>query len=165
MVKLTFLLPSILFAALLIMSFSCRQQQNQEAYQNEVKQKIAELDNLFFEAWGNEDLEAVMTCLDDDIIIMPNFGETYNKEQFRKGIQKLFDTYSVEDLEVDRVDLIVDLNYAFETGLLKQKWITTDKQDTVYYDSRIMTVFKKQEDGDWKWFRHMIQRQYENAEQ
>jgi len=156
---------SILMAMLLLATFACHhKEQNQEANLNEAKQKIAELDQLFFEAWENEDVESVITCLDDDIIIMPNFGETYNKEQFREGIQNLFDTYSVEDLEVDRVDLIVDRNYAFETGLLKQKWITRDKQDTVYYDSRIMTEFKKQEGGDWKWFRHMIQRRYENAE-
>ncbi len=165
MKKLTFLLPAILFAALLLISFACHHKiQNQEAYQNEVKQKIAELDKHFFEAWENEDLETVMTYLDDDFINMPNFGATYNKEQFRKEIQNLFDTYSVEDLEVNSVDLIVDRNYAFETGLLKQKWITKDKQDTVYYDSRIMTVSKKQEGDDWKWFRHMIQRRYENAE-
>lgn len=164
MKKPTYLLSTILFAAILFMSYSCRQPQNQEADQNEVKQKIVELDKFFFEAWENEDLESVMTCLDDDFINMPNFGESYNKEQCREGFHDLFDTYSVEDLEVDNIDLIVDRNYAFETGLLKQKWITKDKQDTVYYDSRIMTVFKKQEGDDWKWFRHMIQRQYDNAE-
>jgi len=156
---------SMLIAVLFLATFSCRQdQQNQEAYRSEAKQKIAEVDDLFFEAWENEDLESVMTCLDEDFINMPGFGEPWNKEQCREGFKDLFDTYSVEDLEVDIVERIVDRNYAFETGLLKQKWITGDKQDTVYYDSRIMTVFKKQEGDDWKWFRHMIQRRYENAE-
>jgi ketosteroid isomerase-like protein len=154
----------MLIAFSLTISFFCQQQENQEAYENEAKQKIAELDKLFFEAWENEDLESLMTCLDDDFINMPGFGEPYTKAQCRKGFQDLFDTYSVEDLTVENVELTVDRNYAFETGRLKQKWITKDKQDTVYYDSRILTVFKKLEDGDWKWFRHMIQQRIENAE-
>ena len=37
--------------------------------------------------------------------------------------------------------------------MFKQKWITNDKQDTIHFDMRGMTVFKKQDDGSWKIFR------------
>ncbi len=145
---------SVLMAMLLLATFSCRQeQQNQEAYQNEVKQKIAELDKHFFEAWENEDLETVMTYLDDDFINMFSFGKPNNKEQCREAFQNVIDTYLVEDVEFESVELIVDRNYAIETSLFNQKWITNDNTDTIFFDMRAMTVFKKQENGDWKMFR------------
>ena len=154
MKKLTFLLSVILFAALLLMSFSCQQkQQSQEDYQNEVKQKIAKLDKLYFESWEKEDLESHMTYLDEDFINMFYLGMAYDKKHCREAFQDVFNTYSIEDVEFDSDELIVDWNYAIETGLLKQKWISNDIQDTTYFDMRLLTIFKKQEDGNWKMFR------------
>jgi len=145
---------SILVALLLLATFSCRQEpQNQEAYENEVKQKITELDNIYFETWENEDLESHMATLDEDFINMFYLGLYYNIDQCREGFQDVFDTYSVEDVAYKSTELIVDQNYAIETGLLKQKWITNDQQDTTYFDVRLMSIFKKQEDGNWKLYR------------
>jgi len=79
------------------------------------------------------------------------------KEQCRDGFADVFDTYSIEDVEYESVEVIADQNYTVETGLLQQKWITNDKQDTILFDVRLITVFKKQEDSSWKWFRHYAQ--------
>ena len=87
------------------------------------------------------------------------FGMSMTKEQCRDGFADLFDTYSIEDVEYENVEVIADQNYAVETFLFKQKWITNDKQDTVLFDIRSITVFKKQEDSSWKWFRHFAQEQ------
>lgn len=147
---------SILTATFLIVLVSCQPQpqQSTEDYQNEVKQKITELDKLWMETWENEDLDSTLTFLDEDFLNMFSFGPTaWNKEQCREGFKDVFDTYLVEDLEYKTIEIIVDQNYAFQTQLFKQKWITNDKQDTIYFDMRSMSVFKKQDDGSWKLFR------------
>lgn len=128
-----------------------------EEYQANVKEKIAQLDKLFMKAWENEDLDSCLSVLDEGFINMFSFGKSMTKEQCRDGFADLFDTYTIEDVEFKSVEVIADLNYAFETLLLKQKWITNDKLDTTFFDMRQMTVFKKQEDGSWKWFRHIAQ--------
>ena len=65
----------------------------------------------------------------------------------------VFDTYSIEGIEFKSIDLVVDNDYTIETGMFKQIWITNDKQDTIHFDMRGVTVFKKQDDGSWKIFR------------
>ncbi len=128
-----------------------------EEYQAEVKEKIAQLDKLYFEAWENEELETCLSALDEGFINMFYFDMSMSKEQCRDGFADVFDTYSIEDVEYESVEVIADQNYTVETGLLQQKWITNDKQDTILFDVRLITVFKKQEDSSWKWFRHYAQ--------
>jgi ketosteroid isomerase-like protein len=126
-------------------------------YDLEVKAKIAEQSKLYFEAWQNKDLESTLSFLDDDFINMFSLGMNQTKEECREDWKRVFDTYSIEGVEFIRTELIVDNNYAFETGLFKQKWITNDKQDTISFDMRGMTVYKKQSDESWKMFRLMGQ--------
>jgi ketosteroid isomerase-like protein len=147
-----------LIATFLLAGYSCQQKQEvTEEYKNEVKQKIAELDELYFEAWEKEDLDSTITFLDEDFINMFGFGMNQTKEECRQDWKNVFDTYIIEGVEFKPVELLVDQNYAIETGLFKQKWITNDKKDTTYFDMRGMTVFKKQKDGSWKMFRLMGQ--------
>lgn len=152
---------SICLLLMLIAVISCQQTtqpgQTEEEYQAEAKEEITQLSNLYFEAWENEDLDSTMFFLDEGLINMFSFNMSQTKDEGREDWKSVFDTYSVEDVEFKRVELIVDRNYAFETGLFKQKWITNDKQDTLSFDMRGMTVYKKQEDGSWKMFRLMGQ--------
>jgi ketosteroid isomerase-like protein len=150
-----------LFLTFLVFFISCQQTkqnvQTPEEYQGEVKEEIAQLDRLFFEAWENEDLETCLSMVDEGFINMFSFGMSTTKEQCRDGFADVFDTYSIEDVEFESVEVIADQNYAVETLLFQQKWITNDKQDTIFFNMRQMTVFKKQEDSSWKWFRHIAQ--------
>jgi len=98
-----------------------------------------------------------MKILDEGFLNMFSFGPANNKEQCREGFQNVFDSYSIEDVEFNSVEVIADQNYAFETGLFKQKWITNDKQDTIPFDMRSLSVYKKQSDGSWKLFRLIAQ--------
>ena len=149
---------SILTTVALLAMFSCESsKQLPENYQDEVKQKIAESNKLYFEAWENEDLDSTMTFIDEGFINMFSFGPSQTKEEGRESFKNVFDTYSVEDVEYKRVECIVDKNYAFETGFFKQKWVTNDKQDTISFDMRGLTVLIKQEDSSWKIFRMMGQ--------
>ena len=150
------IIPIILLAAT-----SCQQTKQidstSEEYQAKVKEEIAQVDKLFYEAWENEDLDYILSMLDEGFINMFYFDMSMSKEQCRDGFADVFDTYSIEDVEYERVEVIADQNYAFETLLFQQKWITNDKQDTTLFDVRIITVFKKQEDSSWKLFRHYAQ--------
>ncbi|MCK4814538.1 nuclear transport factor 2 family protein [bacterium] len=148
---------AIFLLIVLIPAISCQQTkqtgQTAEEYQAEVKEKIAQFNKLYFEAWENEDLDSTLFFLDEGFINMFSFGPSQTKEECREGFKNVFDMYSIVEVEYESVELIADQNYAFETGFFKQKWISNDKQDTVLFDMRGISVFKKQEDGGWKMFR------------
>lgn len=151
----------ILLLIVLIPVISCKQVkqtgQTAEEYHAEVKEKIAQINNLYFEAWENKDLDSTLNFLDDGFINMYSFGSTQTKEECREGFKSIFDAYSIEDVEYRSEECIVDENYAFVTGVLKQKWIANDEQDTVLQVARGISVFRKQEDGGWKMFRLVAQ--------
>lgn len=154
---------AVFLGIVLVFIVSC-QQTNQidttsDEYQSDVKQQIAQLDKLYYEAWENEDLETCLSMVDEGFINMFYFDMSMTKEQCRDGFANVFDTYSIEDVEFEIVEVIADQNYAVETLLFQQKWITNDKQDTTLFDIRVVTVFKKQEDSSWKWFRLFAQEQ------
>lgn len=154
-------MKKVIFLVVVLAVISCQQSiqidQTSEEYQAKVKEEIAQLDRLYFEAWENEDLETCLSMLDEGLINMFYFDMSMSKEQCRDGFADVFDTYSIEDVEYERVEVIADQNYAVGTLLFQQKWITNDKQDTTLFDLRSITVFKKQEDSSWKWFRHYAQ--------
>jgi ketosteroid isomerase-like protein len=146
-----------LFLTFLVFFISCQQTvqtgQATEEYKMEVKEAIAKSNKLSYEAWENKDLDSTLFFYDEGFINMFNFELSYTKQECREGFQEIFDTYSTEGIEFKSIDLVVDNDYAIETGMFKQKWITIDKQDTIHFDMRTMTVFKKQDDGSWKIFR------------
>ncbi len=150
-----------LLLILLILLVSCNKtekiSQTAEEYQGEIKEKIDQFDKVFYEAWENEDLETCLSSIDEGLINMFSFGMSMTKEECREGFADVFDTYSIEDVEYEIVELIADQNYAVQTLLFKQKWITNDKQDTILFDMRGIVVFKKQIDGSWKMFRNFGQ--------
>jgi len=154
-------MKKVIFLVFVLAVISCQQTKQidptSEEYQAEVKQQIAQVDKLFYEAWENKDLDSVLSFVDEEFLNMFSFGMTMTKEQCREGFPDVFDTYSIEDIEFKSVELIADQDYAFETQLFKQKWITNDKQDTILYDMRIFMIFKRQEDGNWKVFRNIGQ--------
>ena len=126
-------------------------------YESKIKILIAEQSKKYFKAWQNKDLESTLSFLDDDFINMFSLGMNQTKEECREDWKRVFDTYAIEGVEFNQTELIVDKDYAFEIGLFKQKWITNDKQDTISFDMRGLTVYKKQEDGNWKMFRLIAQ--------
>ena len=146
---------------LLVLVISCQTtNQNKPSEEEDLAEanaEISRLDKLWIEAWANEDLDSTLFFLDDGFLNMFGPGVPRTKEESLGDFKNVFDTYSVEDLEYTPVELIIDQNYAIETGLLKQKWITNDKQDTVFFDMRGMVIWKKQADGSWKIFRNMGQ--------
>ena len=148
-------------AVIIIVMAACQQTEHTDItsaeYQSEVKEEIAKFNKLYYEAWGNEDIDSVMYFLDEGFVNMFGFGMSLSKEESRDGFADVFDSYSIEDVEFKTIEVIADHNYAFETLFFKQKWITNDNQDTIVFDIRVMTVFKNQDDGSWKMFRHFAQ--------
>jgi len=146
-----------LLLTLLVFFISCQQTVQtdlaEEEYKAEVEKTIAKSMKLFYEAWENEDVDSTLFFLDEGFINMFDFGMSLTKEESREIFQEVFDTYSIEGVEFKIIEIIVGHDYAFETEMFKQKWITNDLQDTILTDMRPMHVFKKQDDGSWKLFR------------
>ena len=155
--KLTIMKKTTLFLILLVFTLGCQQtmqtSQSAEEYQAEVKEAIAESLELYNEAWENEDLDSSLFFYDEDAIYMFCSELSANKEKCREIFQNVFDTYSIEGVEWKSIDFVVDNDYAFDIAMFKQEWITNDKQDTLHFQVRMLTVFKKQDDGSWKIFR------------
>jgi ketosteroid isomerase-like protein len=146
--------PLIALLFLLIL-FGCQQgSEISESYQDEVCAELIEFTHKAHETWENEDLETYMSYLDKDIVNMYFYNLSMNLEENRQGFKELFDTYSIEDVKFEVLECFADHNYAFVVGYLDQKWISNDKQDTIITDKlRGITVYKKQEEGNWKIFR------------
>lgn len=146
------LLIALLYLLILV---NCKQGSKlPENYQDEVCAELTEFTQKSLETWENEDLETYMSYLDKNILNMYSYDMRMNYEECREGFKNLFDDYSIEDVKFESIECFVDHNYAFEIGLLDQKWISNDKQDTIVTDRlRGLTIYKKQEDGNWKMFR------------
>jgi ketosteroid isomerase-like protein len=146
------LLIALLYLLILV---NCKQGSKlPENYQDQVCDELIEFTHKSLETWENEDLETYMSYLDKDIVNMYSYGLSMNLEENRQLFKDLFDDYSIEDVKFEVVECFADHNYAFVVGFLDQKWISNDKQDTIVTDKlRGLTVYKKQEDGNWKMFR------------
>ena len=146
------LLIALLYLLILV---NCKQGSKlPENYQDEVCAELTEFTHKSLETWENEDLETYMSYLDKDIVNMYSYSLSANFEENRQLFKDLFDDYSIEDVKSEVVECFVDHNYAFVVGFIDQKWISNDKQDTIVTDKlRGLTVYKKQEDGNWKMFR------------
>ena len=144
---------SVAFSCLFFLT-SCQQGTKlPEDYQDQVCKELSESMTKSLEAWEKEDLETYLTFLDKDMLNMFSFGPAQNLEECRKSFIDVFDNYSIEGVKWEPVECIVDHNLAFLTSLFEQKWISNDKQDTISFKMRGMSVSRKQEDGSWKMFR------------
>ena len=146
---------SFLTALLCLLILTCCQQGTRlpQNYEAEVCEELSHLGAKYFEAWENEDLDSVMFFLDPEFLNMFSYGPATNLEENRESLRNIIDAYSVEDVKYERTECLVDHVIAFETGLFEQKWISNDKQDTISFKMRGMSVSRKQEDGSWKMFR------------
>ena len=124
-----------------------------ENYQAQVCDELSKLGVKYFEAWEKEDLETCISFYDKDFLNMFSYGPANNVEQCRESYKNIFDNYSIDGVKWERTDCFADHNFAFETGLFEQRWISNDKQDTINFKMRGMTVYKKQVDSSWKQFR------------
>ncbi len=150
---------SFLTALLCLFIFSCCQQGAKlpENYQDKVCEELSQSLTKSLEAWQKEDLETYMSFLDKDMVNMFSYGMAQNLEQCRKSFGDVFSNYSIEGVKWEPVECIVDHNLAFMVVLFEQKWISNDKQDTILFKMRGMSVSRKQEDGSWKLFRNFGQ--------
>ena len=124
-----------------------------ENYQAQVCEELSKSLTKSLETWEKEDLEGYLSFFDRDFVNMFSYGPAQNLEECRKSFSDVFANYSIEAVKWEPVECIVDHNLAFMTTLFEQKWISNDKQDTISFKMRGMSVSRKQEDGSWKMFR------------
>jgi ketosteroid isomerase-like protein len=155
--KKSLILLTALFCLIIITNCQQKKEAENPNYEAEVCELISQNSMKGFEAWQNEDLETYMSFLAPDFINMFSYGMTANLEECREQFQEVFDNYVIKDVKYERIECIVHHDMAFETGLFEQKWISNDGQDTIAFKMRGMNIYKKQEDGSWKWFRLMGQ--------
>jgi ketosteroid isomerase-like protein len=149
-------MKKMFFMAIVCLSFlPCCQQAEKlpENYQDQVCKELSESMTKSLEAWEKEDLDTYLTFLDKDMVNMFSYGPAQDFEECRKSFIDVFNNYSIEGVKWEPVECVVDHDLAFLVSLFEQKWISNDKQDTISFKMRDMSVSRKQEDGSWKMFR------------
>jgi ketosteroid isomerase-like protein len=111
----------------------------------------------YTEAGKNKDIDKVMSYHTQDYINYPSYGSTQNGfEETRAFLKDLLETNSFGETKIQQVEVLVHGDIAFEVALMEQNFTPLGKNPVKSYQ-RCLSVFKKQDDGNWKFYRWMGQ--------
>ena len=126
----------------LFLSTSCNQQKVVDNSENEaeVAEQLSQIWEEFNEAMNNKDIEKTMSYFTEDFINYPFYGSTQDGFEETKIFFKSFiENRPSQDLVYEQVEVKVLGDFAFEVALLTGQ--------------RSFSIFKKQNDGSWKFYR------------
>jgi ketosteroid isomerase-like protein len=108
------------------------------------------------EALTSNNFEAWLDLLDEDAQVMFNDGKTLSgKEEMTQELRKFWvDVESVYSINHTETKIIGDFAYGIGTAQGQKKNLKTGQVEKI--NSREMVIFKKQNNGEWKVFRLMV---------
>lgn len=139
----------------LILSTSCNQQKvvNNPENEAEVAVQLSQIWKEYGEAMVNKDIDKMMSYHLEDYINYPNFGSTQvGLEAYKDMITGYIENVPLGEVNIEQIEVVVEGNFAFEVALFKQKY-TPEDREPVESVQRSFTIFKKQDDGEWKFYR------------
>ena len=111
--------------------------------------RLHETIDRFYQAVNDGDAETVIDIFADDATVMPNGGEIIKgkaaiAEMWRRGSAAGF---RIRNIAVVRLDVSCDIAYKLST----YEWgMVQDNQETTWYPTKNIHIFKRQPDGTWK---------------
>ena len=139
---------------------NCQQgdtQTNNSVSDAEVAEEIAQLWKDYIELANKGDVESLRSFFDDEHINMPSYEFTqYGGAETYEMIADFLKNNSNEISDYQQIEVFVHGDMAYEFATIEQITIQPD-QDIIPYDQRCISVFKKQEDGSWKFYLWMAQ--------
>jgi len=152
--------PYLLVLLSVIFLMNC--QQEKKPIENtitdaEVAEKITQVWADYIELANNNDIDGCLSFMTDDYINMGAYNSTqYGVEETKEFFSSWLENNTAIIVDYEQIELFVHDDMAYEFCLLEQE-ITPDGQETVIVKSRCLAVYKKQEDGNWKFHRWMAQ--------
>ena len=121
------------------------------------EEEIVAIQNVYLEyeaACEAGDLESFMACWDENARRSePDIQTIVGKEAIREHFKTIFELSSEIKIDViDKPDVEVrdDLGYGYTTATLTV--FPADSSDMLQHDLKVLSIFKKQDDGKWKFF-------------
>lgn len=147
----------ILFTAIMVILFSsCQQNKVVDNTENEIKvaNQLSQIWKEYSEAVRNKDIEKVMSFHNtEDYINYPSYGATQKGFEETKSLLKDFiEKNTIEELNIEQIEVKVLGDFAFEVALMTQK-LTPEGGQSILVKQRSFSIFKKQSDGSWKFYR------------
>ena len=142
-------------AIILIMIASCQQKEVVDNTENETKvaNQLSQIWKEYGEAIKNRDIDKVMSYHTEDFINYPSYGSTQDGfEVYKNFIARYIENNTIEDFNVEQIEVKVLGDFAFEAAIMKQKF-PSEEGGSVETTQRSFSIFKKQSDGSWKFYR------------
>lgn len=151
----------LIISVISILIISCAHHQNSESSLNEeaIKKEIALANEGFWDAWENGDADKCMSYMTADYKNMPAIDVTTDFQATREMFQNAVASNIVSNLDYKQIEIFVHENMAYEFGWLDQTLIIKESRDTINTHARFITVWKKLDDGMWKFHRWMAQQE------
>jgi len=152
--KLTILFSLICFVFLI----TCKQEAKQTEPQKTGAEVALELQQVwkdYIEASNSENIDKAMTFFTEDYVNMP-IGMTQNKEEVREMLTSYLENTEGAITDYKQLEVFYHGDMAYEFSTLKQE-MTPPGGEMVKVNQRCITVFKKDDAGNWKFFRWMDQ--------
>ncbi|NMC60988.1 MAG: DUF4440 domain-containing protein [Candidatus Methanofastidiosa archaeon] len=145
----------LISAIILIIIASCQQKVVVNNTENETKvaNQLSQLWKEYSEAAKNRDIDKVMSFCTEDYINYPFFGSTQKGfEEAKSFLKDFIENNTIEELNIEQIEVRVIGDFAFEVALMEQKR-TPEGDSTIITKQRSFSIFKKQGDGSWKFYR------------
>ena len=146
----------LISAIILIMISSCQQKEVVDNTENEteVANQLSQIWKEYSEAVKNKDIDKVMSYHNsEDYINYPFYGSTQKGfEESKRFLKGWIENNTVEELNMEQIEVKVLGDFAFEVALMEQK-LTPEGDSTILVKQRSYSIFKKQGDGSWKFYR------------
>jgi len=143
-------------AIVLIMIASCQQKEVVNNTENETKvaNQLSQIWREYGEAIRNRDIDKVMSYHNsEEYINYPFYGSTQKGfEESKRFLKDFIENNTIEELNIEQIEVKVLGDFAFEVALMEQK-LTQEGDSTIMAKQRSFSIFKKQVDGSWKFYR------------
>lgn len=146
-----------LFTAILVILFSgCQQKKVDGNSENEIEvaNQLSHIWKEYSEAIKNGDIDKLMSYhVSEDYINYPFYGSTQKGiEESKSFLKDFIENNTFEDFNTEQTEVSVLGDFAFEVALMEQKR-TPKGGSPVITKQRSFSIFKKQSDGSWKFYR------------
>ena len=119
-----------------------------------VANQLSQIWKEYLEAIKNKDIDKVMSYHNtEDYINYPFYGSAQKGfEESKSFLKDFIENNTMGELNIEQIEVKVLGDFAFETALMEQKR-TSEGESPIITKQRSFSIFKKQSDGSWKFYR------------
>lgn len=147
----TRIIDILIFGLLIGLSNACVQGENDLNTEADIE-AINALTDSYLSSANSRDLENFIQCFDEEAIRgEPGFQTIVGKDNIHERFKEIWGSnvyFKVFRFGENKLEVCE--NFAFEYVTVRLISWTENGDDTTQVDMKVLSIFKKQEDGDWK---------------